>query len=56
MLSFTPEVILIILIFAMKVKKTGVAPNLPEERQRYWNAYMLFYESRVEKKSTKTTR
>jgi hypothetical protein len=29
---------------------------LPEERQRYWNAYMLFYESRVEKKATKTPR
>ena len=28
----------------MKVKKTGAAPNLPEDRQRYWNAYMLFYE------------
>jgi hypothetical protein len=38
------------------VKKSGNAPNLPEERQRYWNAYMLFYESRVEKKATKTPR
>lgn len=39
-----------------QVKKTGTAPNLPEDRQRYWNAYMLFYESRVEKKSAKTPR
>lgn len=31
-----------------KVKKTGVGSSLPEERTRYWNAYMLFYESRFE--------
>ncbi len=29
-----------------KVKKEGkVNSNLPEERQRYWNAYILFYEA-----------
>ena len=31
-----------------KVKKStgGFGPDLPEDRQRYWNAYMLFYEVR----------
>lgn len=29
-----------------KVKKTGMGSSMPEERTRYWNAYMLFYESK----------
>ena len=31
-----------------KVKKTANS-NLPEDRQRYWNAYMLFYEASPDK-------
>ena len=31
---------------SFKVKTTSGSSHLPENRQRYWNAYMLFYESR----------
>ena len=38
-----------------KVKKqtSGFGPDLPEDRQRYWNAYMLFYEAVPDKKGIK---
>ena len=32
---------------SFKVKKNSGSSHLPENRQRYWNAYMLFYESRT---------
>ena len=32
--------------FGGTYKAKKVASNLPEDRQRYWNAYMLFYEAR----------
>ncbi len=38
-----------------KVKKTSLASSLPENRQRYWNAYMLFYESRKSSQMRKNT-
>jgi ubiquitin carboxyl-terminal hydrolase 9/24 len=31
---------------SFKVKKPSASSSLPENRQRYWNAYMLFYECR----------
>jgi len=35
-------------------KKEGISSNLPEERQRYWNGYILFYEAREDHKTPRT--
>lgn len=39
--------------FGGTYKAKKVSSNLPEERQRYWNAYMLFYEA-IEKPGSRT--
>ena len=40
--------------FTVNKKEGGGTSNLPEERQRYWNGYILFYEARDDHKTPRT--
>ena len=41
-------------LFFVQAKKKEGSSHLPEERQRYWNAYILVYEARADHKAPRT--